>query len=108
MNRLIIILLALFAGIRAYSSDTPQIPSPSGHPNISSPSRHPNPSSPPSHLKVSSPSGHLTLEIWQDHEIKYRLYEGSRLLLDTSAIDLMLLGGPTLSEDNPIRSHSSR
>jgi len=65
--------------------------------------------SPPSkHLKVTSPSGHLTLEVWQDHEIKYRIYEGSRLILDTSSIDLIPLGVPALSHDNPIRTHTTR
>ncbi|HVU55978.1 MAG TPA: glycoside hydrolase family 97 protein [Puia sp.] len=62
----------------------------------------------PAHLKLSSPSGHLTLEVWQDKEIKYRIYEGPNLILDTSTIDLIPLGAPALSRDNPIRSHTTR
>ncbi|HEY4206152.1 MAG TPA: glycoside hydrolase family 97 protein [Puia sp.] len=66
------------------------------------------PASPaPPHLKLSSPSGHLTLEVWQDHQIKYRIYEGARLILDTSSIDLLPLGAPALS-GSPIRSHTTR
>ncbi|HVV04920.1 MAG TPA: glycoside hydrolase family 97 protein [Puia sp.] len=60
------------------------------------------------HLTVSSPSGHLTLEVWQDKEIKYRIYEGPHLILDTSSIDLIPLGAPALSHDNPIRTHTTR
>jgi len=62
----------------------------------------------PSPIKISSPSGHITLEVWQDHEIKYRIYEGSRLILDTSTIDLIPLDAPALSHDNPIRTHTTR
>lgn len=81
MNRSIIILIALLTTLQAFPSDT---------------------------LRLSSPSGRLTLEVWQDHEIKYRLFEDSRLILDTSIIDLIPLGAPALSHNNPIRTHTTR
>ncbi|HEY4207223.1 MAG TPA: glycoside hydrolase family 97 protein [Puia sp.] len=105
------LLLFLLSGLTASNDhlelSAPIVPS-SPSIKVSFPTLSTKVSSGSSPIKVSSPSGRLTVEVWQDQQVKYRIYEGSRLILDTSTIDLVPLGAPALSQDDPIRSHTTR
>ncbi|HVW58383.1 MAG TPA: glycoside hydrolase family 97 protein [Puia sp.] len=59
-------------------------------------------------LTLQSPSGDLALKVWMDGPVKYRLFQHDKLILDTSAIDLLLVDGQGLSFNNVIRRHTIR
>ncbi len=57
-------------------------------------------------LQVYSPSGKIGIQVWMEEQLKYSVsYEGN-MIMEPSAIDLVLENNPSISQNNRIRSSS--
>ncbi|TFG73794.1 MAG: glycoside hydrolase family 97 protein, partial [Flavobacteriales bacterium] len=57
-------------------------------------------------LRAYSPSGKICLKVWMEGPLKYTLFQESEILLEPSAIDLVLDDLTALSKNNRIRTSS--
>jgi alpha-glucosidase len=55
-------------------------------------------------LSVCSPSGKICVKIWMEKNLKYRIYDNGRSILEPSEIDMILANNKSFSFDNSIKS----
>ena len=57
-------------------------------------------------LSVCSPSGKICVKIWMEKNLKYRIYDNGRSILEPSEINMSLANNKSFSFDNYIKSHT--
>jgi alpha-glucosidase len=57
-------------------------------------------------LSVCSPSGKICVKIWMEENLKYRIYDNGKSILEPSSIDMILENNSSFSFKNSIKSHT--
>jgi len=55
-------------------------------------------------LAVHSPDGNISVKVWMNRQLAYKVFYKGRMIMNTSLIDLMLVNGKALSNQNRIIS----